>query len=57
MPLIVPYLPLNPLLPRPKGAKDAEGMKSKFLAVDMLISASFVRISSSATAPDPPPFP
>jgi len=24
---------LNPLLPRPKGAKDAEGMKSKFLAV------------------------
>jgi len=33
MPLIVPYLPLNPLLPRPKGAKDAEGMKSKFLAV------------------------
>ena len=24
---------MNPLLPRPKGAKDAEGMKSKFLAV------------------------
>jgi len=29
MPLIVPYLPLNPLLPRPKGAKDAEGMKKQ----------------------------
>ncbi len=24
---------LNPLLPRPKGDKDAEGMKSKFLAI------------------------
>jgi len=28
-PLIVPYLPLNPLLPRPKGDKDAEGMKKQ----------------------------
>ena len=26
---IVPYLPLNPLLPRPKGAKDAEGTKKR----------------------------
>jgi len=29
MTLIVPYLPLNPLLPRPKGDKDAEGMKKQ----------------------------
>ncbi len=29
MALIVPYLPLNPLLPRPKGGKDAEGMKKQ----------------------------
>ena len=29
MALIVPYLPLNPLLPRPKGAKDADGMKKQ----------------------------
>gem|GEM_PF-1050794 len=29
MALIVPYLPLNPLLPRPKGAKGAEGMKKQ----------------------------
>jgi len=26
---LVPYLPLNPLLPRPKGDKDAEGMKKQ----------------------------
>jgi len=29
MPLIAPYLPLNPLLPGPNGDKDAEGMKKQ----------------------------
>jgi len=29
MALVVPYLPLNPLLPRPKGDKDAEEMKKQ----------------------------
>jgi hypothetical protein len=36
MALIVPYLPLNPLLPRPKGAKDAEGMKKQIPGSSML---------------------
>gem|GEM_PF-1753211 len=29
MALTFPYLPLNPLPPRPKGGKDAEGMKKQ----------------------------
>jgi len=30
---LVPYLPLNPLLPRLKGDEDAEGMKKQISAI------------------------
>ena len=49
MPLIVPYLPLNPLLPRPKGAKDAEGMKKQIPSsnLDSIAPATMVAAIST----------